>query len=115
LSSGLTKFDRIQFLFIGVSILVLMIGVDSSPMHFFVRIRGRFHLILEMGEISPMASQAQAQTLLHHREEDGGRRPSWCRVRADAARPCWATTRAMRETRMGGQAGLAGWNSTHGQ
>jgi hypothetical protein len=84
-------------------------------MRFFVRIRVHFHLILEMGEISPMASQAQAQTLLHHREEDGGRRPCWCRVRADAARPCWATTRATRETRMGGQARLAGWNSTHGQ
>jgi hypothetical protein len=32
----------LQILFIGVSILVLMIGVDSSPTHFSVRIRGHF-------------------------------------------------------------------------
>jgi hypothetical protein len=30
------KSDRIQFLFIGVSILVLVIGADSSPMCFLL-------------------------------------------------------------------------------
>jgi hypothetical protein len=70
-----------RFLFIGVSILILVIGADSSSTRFSVRIRGHFHRRLEIGEISPAASRAQARTRLH-RHDDGGCWLGRCRSRA---------------------------------